>query len=62
MNQKKKSYVFPIEEKLATIEQNLKLLNTAVSTTHTPLRTFKSIMKSSVVLPTRNKLEELTDL
>jgi len=61
MSRKKKRIVFPIEKKLAGIERNLKLLNTSVNTTHTPLRTFKSIVKASVVLPTRSTLEKIFD-
>jgi len=59
MNQRKKDYVFPIEKKLATIEWNLKLLNTATTTTHTPLRTLKCMVKANVVLPTRDMLEQI---
>jgi hypothetical protein len=61
MNQKKKDYTFPIEKKLATIEWNLKLLNTSVTTTHTPLCTLKSMIKASVVLPTKDVLEKIID-
>jgi len=59
MNQRKKDYVFPIEKKLAAIEWNLKLLNTSVTTTHTPLCTLKSMIKANVVLPTREKIEQI---
>jgi len=59
MNQKNKRYRFPIEKKLAAIERNLKLLNTSVTTTHTPLRTLKSMVKANVVLPTRHTLEKI---
>lgn len=59
MNQKNKRYSFPIEKKLAAIERNLKLLNTSVTTTHTPLRTLKSMVKANVVLPTRHILEKI---
>ncbi|MCK4313142.1 hypothetical protein KAU92_04955 [Candidatus Bathyarchaeota archaeon] len=61
MNQEKKRYTFPIEKKLATIEWNLKLLNTSVTTTHTVLRTLKSMIKANVVLPTRDMFEKIAD-
>lgn len=61
MNQRKKRHTFPIEKKLAAIERNLKLLNTAVTTTHTPLRTLKSIIKADVVRPTKDMLQKIVD-
>ncbi|MEM3766327.1 MAG: hypothetical protein QXU46_04795 [Candidatus Bathyarchaeia archaeon] len=59
---KKENYVFPIEEKLAKLEWNLKLLNTSITTTHTPIRTIKSMLKGNVVLPTVQKLEKIANL
>lgn len=61
MKQKNEGYVFPIEKKLAAIEWNLKLLNAAATTTHTPLRTLKSMVKANVVLPTKDMLEKIID-
>jgi hypothetical protein len=61
MNQSKKPYIFPIEKKLAAIEWNLKLLNTSVTTTHTPICTLKSMVKANVVLPIRDILEKIVD-
>jgi hypothetical protein len=54
MNQSKKP-MFSIE-KLIALEWNLKLLNTSVTTTHTPIRTLRSIIRANVVLPTRDML------
>ena len=61
MKQRFKNYVFPIEKKLTAIEWNLRLLNTATATTHTPLRTLKSMVKANVVLPTIDALEKIID-
>jgi len=59
MDLRKKAHPFPIEKKLATIEWNLKLLNTSMTTTHTPLRTLKSMIKADVVLPTKDALQNV---
>jgi hypothetical protein len=61
MNQKKEKYVFPIEKKLAALEWNIKLLKASAEITHTPLRTIKSIVQGSVVVPTNNLLREIVD-
>jgi len=58
MNHSKKSRMFTIE-KLVALEWNLKLLNTSVTTTHTPLRTLRSMVKANVVLPTRDMLDNV---
>ncbi|MEM1566494.1 MAG: hypothetical protein QW510_05365 [Candidatus Bathyarchaeia archaeon] len=57
----KKNHTFPIEEKLAALEHALKLLNTSVTVTHTPLRTVKSMVKGNIVYPTIEKLEKLAN-
>jgi len=59
MYQNKKPYTFPIEQKLADIEWNLKLLKTSVTTTHTPITTMKSMLKGNVVLPTTGILDKI---
>lgn len=61
MNQRKNGHSFPIEKKLAAIEWNLKLLNTSVTTTRTPLRTLKSMIKADVMLPTKDVLQKIVD-
>ena len=61
MKQKKKNRVFPIEEKLAAIEWNLKLLKTSAEITHTPLRTLRSMIQVSVMTPAQNFLQEIVD-
>ena len=61
MNQKKKNRVFPIEEKLAAVEWNLKLLKTSAEITHTPLRTLRSMIQVSVMTPAQNFLQEIVD-
>jgi hypothetical protein len=61
MKQKKKNRVFPIEEKLAAIEWNLKLLKTSAEITHTPLRTLRSMIQVSVMTPTQNLLQEIVN-
>jgi hypothetical protein len=58
----KKNYVFPIEKKLAALEWNLKLLNTSITITHTPIRTVRSLVNGNVVLPAVEKLEKLIEL
>ena len=60
MDPRKKAHSFPIEEKLAAIEWNLKLLNTSMTTTHTPLCTLKSMIKADVVLPTKDALQNVS--
>jgi len=59
MGKRKSNYAFPIEEKLAALEWNLKLLNTSVTITHTPIQTLKSMVKGNIVLPTIEKLEKI---
>jgi len=61
MNQKKRNRVFPIEEKLAAVEWNLKLLKTSAEITHTPLRTLKSMIQVSVMAPTQSFLQEIVN-
>ena len=61
MNQKKQKYIFPIEKKLAAIEWNLELLKASAEITHTPLRTLKSMVQTSVIVPTHNMLREIVD-
>ena len=61
MNRKEKTRVFPIEEKLAAIEWNLNLLKTSADITHTPLRTLKSMIQVSVMVPTQNFLREIAN-
>jgi hypothetical protein len=61
MKQKKKNRVFPIEEKLAAVEWNLKLLKTSAEITHTPLRTLRSMIQVSVMTPTQNLLQEIVN-
>jgi len=61
MKQKKKNRVFPIEEKLAAVEWNLKLLKTSAEITHTPLRTLRSMIQVSVMTPAQNFLQEIVD-
>lgn len=61
MEKNNKNQIFPIEEKLAAIEYSLKLLNTSITITHTPLRTLKSMIKGNIVQPTIEKLEKLAD-
>ena len=59
MNKKKGKSVFPIEKKLAAIEWKLELLKTSVVTTHTPLRTIKSMVQADIKLPTQNLLQKI---
>jgi len=61
MNQKKEKPTFPIEKKLAAIEWNIELLKASAEITHTPLRTMKSMVQTSVVAPTHNRLREIAD-
>jgi len=61
MNKKKEKSVFPIEKKLATIEWKLELLKASVATTHTPLRTIKSMVQADIKLPTQNLLKKIID-
>jgi len=61
MSQKRQNYVFPIEKKLAAIEWNLKLLKASAEITHTPLRTLKSMVQTSVIIPTHNLLREIVN-
>ena len=58
MNQKK---VSTIEKKLAAIEWKLELLKTSAATTHTPLRTLKSMIQSDVVSPAQGRLKEFAN-
>ena len=53
------SHTFLIEEKLAALEWNLKLLNISMTITHTPVQTLKSMVKGKIVLPTIEKLEKI---
>ena len=55
----KKENPFPIEKKLATIEWSLELLRASVTTTHTPLRTLKSMVEADVVHPTMDFLSKV---
>lgn len=57
----RKKHVFPIEKKLAAIEWNLELLRASAGVTRTPLRTLKSMVRASVVVPTQNVLREIVD-
>jgi len=59
MSPKNEKYAFPIEKKLAAIEWNLELLKASTQITHTPIRTLKSMVKASVVIPTQNLLREI---
>ena len=61
MNKKKRNRVFPIEEKLAAVEWNLKLLKTSAEITHTPLRTLKSMIQVSVMAPAQSFLQEIVN-
>ena len=61
MKQKKKNRAFPIEEKLAAVEWNLKLLKTSAEITHTPLRTLRSMIQVSVITPTQSLLQEIVN-
>jgi len=61
MSRKKKKSGFPIEKKLAAIEWKLELLRASVTTTHTPLRTLKSMVQTDIILPTRNLLKEIIE-
>ncbi len=61
MNKKKEKHIFPIEKKLAAIEWNLELLKASAEVTHTPLRTLKSMVQTSVIAPTHNLLREIID-
>ena len=61
MNQNKRNRVFPIEEKLATIEWNLKLLKTSAEITHTPLRTIKSMLQVSIMAPAQCFVQEIVN-
>ncbi len=54
-----KKQVFPIEKKLETIEWKLEIIKASVASTHTPLRTLKSMIESDVVLPTREHLKSV---
>jgi len=58
----KKNHAFPIEEKLAKLEHTLKLLNTSITVTHTPMRTLKSMVKGNIIQPIIEKLEKFTNL
>jgi len=58
----KKNHISSIEEKLAKLEHTLKLLNTSITITHTPLRTLKSMVKGNIIQPTIEKLEKFTNL
>jgi prefoldin subunit 5 len=57
MERRRTNIRFPIEKKLATLQWNLKLLNTSITTTHTPIQTIKSMVKGNVILPIVEKLE-----
>ena len=61
MNQKNQKSVFPIERKLAAIEWNLELLKASIEVTHTPMRTLKSIVHASVVVPSQEALRKIVD-
>jgi len=61
MNQKNRKSVFPIEKKLAAIEWNIELLKASVEITHTPIRTLKSMVQASVVIPTQDLLRKIVD-
>ena len=61
MKSKKERSDFPIEKKLATIEWNLELLKASIVTTHTPLRTLKSMVETEVLPSTRNLVSKLID-
>lgn len=61
MNQRKRGHSFLIEKKLNAIEWNLKLLNTSITTTRTPLRTLRSMIKADIVLPTSDTLQKIVD-
>lgn len=61
MGERKTNKVFPIEEKLAALEWNLKLLNTSITVTHTPIQTLKCMVKGNVVLPAIEKLEKIVN-
>ena len=61
MNQNKRNRVFPIEEKLAAVEWNLKLLKTSAEITHTPLRTIKSMFQVSVMVPAQCFVQEIVN-
>lgn len=61
MNRKKENSVFQIEKKLAAIEWKLELLKASVVTTHTPLRTIKSMVQADITLPTQNLLQKIID-
>jgi hypothetical protein len=61
MNQKRQKYLFPIEKKLAAIEWNIELLKASVEITHTPIRTLKSMVQASVVIPTQDLLRKIVD-
>ncbi len=58
----KRNHAFPIEEKLAALEHALKLLNTSITITHTPMRTLKSMVKGNIIQPTIEKLEKFANL
>lgn len=58
MNKNEKSSMFLIE-KLDALEWDMKLLNTSVTITHTPLRTLMSMIKADVVLPSRELLRRV---
>jgi len=59
MESRKTNIHFPIEKKLAALQWSLKLLNTSITTTHTPIQTMKSMVKGNIVLPIVEKLEKL---
>jgi len=59
MEKRKSNHKFPIEEKLAALEWNLKLLNTSVTITHTPIQTLKSMVKGNIIQPTIEKIEKI---
>lgn len=61
MKLKKERSNFPIEKKLAAIEWNLELLKASVVTTHTPLRTLKSMVETEVLPQTRNLVSKIVD-
>ncbi|UCG37344.1 MAG: hypothetical protein JSV64_03470 [Candidatus Bathyarchaeota archaeon] len=50
----------PIEKKLAAVEWKLELLKASIATTHTPIRTLRSMVQASVMLPARNAIQKIT--
>lgn len=59
MNQNKRNRGFPIEQKLANVEWNLRLMKTSAEITHTPLRTIKSMLQVSVIAPAQCFVQEI---